>query len=506
MNSVSSRTRLGLDILGVALVAGVAGDALLRATPWGLNALLCTGILVGGVVWLVHRHTLRPGPDAGWLGITALLLAAAFLRRDAAVLMRLDILALFITLCVAAASLQGERVRTWSLVDYLRTGVTATAGSIAGGILLLGRDVQWREFPRTDRLRTARAVLLGVVIAAPLLVIFAALFASADQVFGNVLGNLFAFDVTSVVSHTVLFCFWAAITAGYLRWSLLGRPIALPTAVEGGNVRLGLVPLTTALGLLIALFLLFDVVQLRYFFGGAALVQSTTGLTYAEYARQGFFQLVAASALVLPVLLGADFLTRGGPTALVHSFRRLAIVLLALLAVIMASALGRMRLYVDAFGLSEVRLYATAFMILLLGVFAWFAWTVLRGMRQRFGFGVLMQGLGVLAALHVMNPDAFIARTNLNRLHSSAERPFDAAYALSLSADAVPNLLDELPRLAAPDQRVLACGLVKRWNSDTVDWRTWNLSRAHARALITHNAATLRQRCAAAIRELHNGH
>src|SRR5207302_1066305 len=105
---------------------------------------------------------------------------------------------------------------------------------------------------------------------------------------------------------------------------------------------------------------------------------------------------------------------------------------LVLLAVVMASALERMRLYVSAFGLSATRLYATAFMVLLVGVFAWFAWTVLRGQRQRFVFGSLMQGLAVLAGLHLLNPDAFIVKTNLNR--PAAERPFDAKYAVPLGA------------------------------------------------------------------------
>ena len=115
MSAINPRTRLGLEILGVAAGAGLAGDTLLRAMPWGLNVMLCTCVLVGGGVWLVRRHHLQPGPDAPWLAITALLLGAAFLRRDAAVLTRFDMLALFITLCLAASSLQGERIGGWRL-------------------------------------------------------------------------------------------------------------------------------------------------------------------------------------------------------------------------------------------------------------------------------------------------------------------------------------------------------------------------------------------------------
>jgi hypothetical protein len=194
--------------------------------------------------------------------------------------------------------------------------------------------------------------------------------------------------------------------------------------------------------------------------------------------------------LVLPIVLGADHLVSASTPGQVRVFRQLAGLLLALLAVIMISALRRMRLYVSAYGLTNDRLYATAFMILLIGVFAWFSWTVLRSQRQRFAFGALMQAFAVLAGLHVMNPDALIARTNLNR--PVAERPFDAQYAASLSADAVPVLVAALPHLPPPDQCAVARVLLKRWGASDTDWRTWNWSRSRARRLVSEHADELR--------------
>ena len=89
------------------------------------------------------------------------------------------------------------------------------------------------------------------------------------------------------------------------------------------------------------------------------MILETAGLTYAEYARGGFFELVTVSTLLLPVLLGADWpLDKRNPRT-VTRFRTLAATLLAL---IMLSAVQRMRLYVDAYGLTEDRFYATAFM------------------------------------------------------------------------------------------------------------------------------------------------
>jgi hypothetical protein len=488
---LSARTRLGLEILAFGAAAGVIGDALLRAMPWGLNVAVGTAGLLGTGVWLVRRHRITPGPDAAWLAITALLLGLAFLRRDAATLAALDTVALIGALALAAASLQGELIGSWYILDLIRGVITATGASIFGGFVLLLSDIQWRELPQDDRLRNVRRVLWGVALATPLLLVFAALFASADQVFSNILSNLLAFDAGKVISHTLFIGFWAFLVAGYLRWSFLGHPLQVLTPAK--RTVSSIVPLATALGLLNALFLLFVVVQLRYFFGGAALVEATSGLTYAEYARRGFFELMTASGLVLPILLGAEALVHGGTPGQIRVFRQLSGLLLGLLGVIMASALGRMKLYVAAFGLSTDRLYATAFMILLLGVFAWFAWTVLRGRRQHFVFGALMQGLAALAGLHLLNPDAFVVKTNLNR--PAAERLFDAKYALTLGGDAVPALIDAMPRLGAEDRCVVVHGLRTRWDKADSDWRTWNWSRARARTVVRNQADALQASC-----------
>jgi len=501
---IAPRTKLALEIAAAGVVGGIVGDQLLGVMPWGLNMALGTTALVATGVWLIRRHKIKPGPDAAWLAITALLLGFAFLRRDAQPLDGFDALALIGTLAMAAASVQGEVIARWYPFDGIRGVVTASLASIVGGVQLIFSDIQWRELPQEDRLRNLRRAFLGVLIAAPVLIIFAALFASADPVFGTVLSNLFNFNAEAVIRHTFFICFWGFLVAGYFRWSLLGRPLhgVTPTLKPLQSV----VPLATALGLVDLLFLLFVVVQVRYFFGGSGVVQETSGLTYADYARRGFFELMTASMLVLPILLGAEALVHTGTAPQLRVFRQLAGLLLTLLSVVMISALQRMRLYVAAFGLSAQRLYATAFLFLLIGVLAWFAWTVLRGRRERFVFGALMQGLAVLAGLHVVNPDAYIVNHNLNR--PGAERPFDAKYAVTLGGDAVPPLLSALPRLGADDRCIVVRGLLKRWDTAEVDWRTWNWSRAGARALVRNQAGSLKAELAScpAPREGHNDH
>jgi hypothetical protein len=233
----------------------------------------------------------------------------------------------------------------------------------------------------------------------------------------------------------------------------------------------------TALAVLDLLFLAFVLVQLRYLFPGGEAVRPLTGLSHAEYARQGFFQLVAVAALSLPVLLLADWaLGRRDPAAL-RRFRLLSAVMLALLNVMLASALWRMRLYTAEYGLTELRLYTTAFMGWLVLVFAWFAATVLRGRPRRFGAGAVSAALLVLTALNLMNPDALIARTNLLRA-SAAGRPVDAAYVSRLSADSVPTIRRLLPALRPGDRCAVVRAMEERWSPELERRGRWNISFA----------------------------
>ena len=200
-------------------------------------------------------------------------------------------------------------------------------------------------------------------------------------------------------------------------------------------------------------------------------------LSYAEYARRGFFELTAVAGLSLPLLLLAEWLLNKDDRRGVRTFRVLAAVVVALLCVIVASALFRMRLYVSAYGLTEQRLYVTAFMLWLAVVFGWLAATVLRGRREGFAAGALGAGLASIVILNLINPDALIARSNLAR--AGGPGPFDAVYVAGLSADALPLVVAALPALAPAEQCAISRGLHQRWKGERAG-ADWNLSRMRA--------------------------
>ena len=331
--------------------------------------------------------------------------------RDSPWLVSLDIFAIVVAL--ALGSLRTPRpVHRAGLVDYV-VGL-GQAGAAVGGrtVMLMQQDIDWQELPKGPQAKQAVAVGRGLMLAAPLLLLFGALFVAADSVFQGYVSDAVP-NPDEVVSHVLLVGILAWASAGLLREHVREHtPIELtvePKRTLGGT------ELTVVLALLDLLFLAFVLVQLRYLFGGQSTVEARTSLTYAEYARHGFFELVAVAALVLPLLLLADWLRRRDRGRQDLLFRALAGALIVLLFVVMASALQRMRLYQREYGLTELRLYVTGAMIWLAVVFVWAAATVLRGRRQLFAVGALVSGFAAIIAMNVVNPDALIARTNLDR-------------------------------------------------------------------------------------------
>lgn len=481
---MTERTKLGLTTLGASLLLGVLGDGLLRAGPVGLNWFLWVAAIVAGLALLARRAGPLP-PLSRRLLLLPVLCGAAFMWRDSETLAVLTVLALGSTLVLAALAGRGVDLRRSSLLDY-GLGAATVGVFTAGGLLpLLFTDIEWQTLPRGRFADKSAAALRGLLIALPLLLIFGGLFMAADAVFANLATGWISFDLDQIMGHVVLTGFLTWIVAGYLRTALAVNPPDLSGQQKPAWLSVGAIEAGVVLGLLNVLFLAFVLVQFRYFFGGAALVESATGLTYAEYARNGFFELVGVSALVLPVLLFGHWLLPTEGAASQRLFRWMAGALVAQLFVIMASALQRMLLYVGEFGLTELRLYSTAFMAWLAILFVWFVLTVLRGRRERFTWGAVLSAMAVLAGLYLVSPDALIARVNVARLH--AGQTFDAGYAASLGADAVPILVQALPDVPAEDRSYMMGELRSRWldSASPSDWRSWNLARSRARAAVS---------------------
>jgi len=264
-------------------------------------------------------------------------------------------------------------------------------------------------------------------------------------------------------------------------WSWADLDNSLVPGFTLGTIEVGVV-----IGLLNLLFLSFVIFQVPYLFGGMELVQNTPDFKLADYARRGFGELVAVSALVLPILLASHWLIKKEDPFTEKLFRVLAGIQIALLFVIMASAVQRIVLLTGnlGYGLTTVRLYPLIVMTWLAVVFVWFGATVLRGARSHFAWGALWSAFLILGATHMLNPDEFIVKHNLALMREGRE--FDAGYNSSLSDDALPALVDGFAELSEQNQITIYRSLAWRncRKKEELDLRSWNHSRWTASATL----------------------
>jgi hypothetical protein len=458
--------------LGIGLVTGVAADLLLRtASGPGLNLwILC--IVFQLQLGLLHRryHTAIP-----WTSFALLMVSSgcllSFAWRDSPALNVLSFWAAVIAAGLAAWVARGASLRQSTTMQYVK-GVARSANAAMFGVVpLVTADADWSPFRSAMGTSRFAHVGRGLALALPPVVIFGALFASADPIFNAFISRFFDLNPETLMAHGVIVGGVCWVVGGFLRGMVIPGVYPPQPAVSGG--RIGFTETMVVLGAVTLTFLVFVAIQIRALFGGDAFVLAETGLTYAEYARQGYFHMAWAAALVLPLLLFLDWIGRRDDARAERSFRSLAILLLGLLGLVLLSAVHRMRIYQASYGLTELRVYTLAFMAWLALVLAWFGLTVLAGRRERFMPGVLSLGFLAILVLHLVNPDQLIMRTNLERALRGQD--FDVEHAVSLSDDAMPDLMNALSSLPVADQCVVLHRLESR---SPGDWRSWNLSRA----------------------------
>lgn len=421
-------------VAGFAVAIGVAIDALALHRPPGVGVALGLWVVILTAAAIGPLMDLRR-PAAVYGFVAAALVLAGFVAvRSSPVLMMLDVGAALALVAVISQVRTADDLSRWTLADYTRHPGSLAVEAVTGAARFVEVDLRSELAP--ERRTRVRAVATGIVIAFPFVAVFTSLFASADASF-----QAYLHDTQSRLATDALFLrlLWslaiAAAVAGFWR---AARRSASPTPESILRVphrRMDPATGATVLACLVALFGLFEITQVlrRY----PELVSPSD---FSRNARSGFFQLLTVAILVLAVLLLFDWLTRGDDGRRAVTFDRLAVALIALTAMVMASAMNRMWLYVKEFGLTELRLYTSVFMVWLGFVLGWFIWTVLRNRQSRFAIGLLASGVAVIAGLNLANPDALIVRVNWDRHAAGAE--FSEEYVSSLSPDALPVLVD----------------------------------------------------------------
>lgn len=410
---VSGRLAAYALAIGVVLEVGLRG---------GLNnaAVTLAVALTVRLLWADERLAQR---EARTIAAASLVPALFLAVRASPWLAWSNAMAVAALLLVAVVHARQGSILDSTPMQVVQHGISGLAHGVAATLRSLAPAASSDQRGRFVRLSRA------LVVAVPVVFVLVALLASADAVFASMLKP--EVDAGPVVGHAVLTMLLASLVVALV--SATSHEDSKPTRHD----RFGVIETSTMLGLVGGVLALFVASQLVALTDAGDRSIESAGLTPAEYARSGFFQLCLATGLVLAFLAVVRALA--DPPAL----RSRVVVVLG--AAVPSLALGlvivslrRLALYDEAFGLTMLRLWAV-------GTAIWMGTVLIMTAARNLGVGSgrrwLLAGSGVAALVLVIvanlsNPEALVARHNLGRANDGAQ--LDPGYLATLSDDAVP--------------------------------------------------------------------
>lgn len=434
-------------IVGMGVLVGIVANFLLYQRNLGINLfilVLFTVVVAFALLYVQGNLAFRSNL---LFVLPAVIFAFAIFWRSSELLSFFNLLAVFGCLLLFARFGPSSIFLNGSWTELIVSMVELFIGEWAVAPIESVNGLQkWASEVQTDNKQRALAgaILRGLVLTIPVLILFGVLLTSADAVFNDFVSDLLSWvkldrlDKVIVQAIIILFFTWIAIVGFKL---LLVGPFSDPpqllTDYRHRSARhLGMIETGMLLVGVNVMFLLFVAIQARYFFGGESNI-TLAGYTYAEYARRGFFELVIVAMLSfgLITLLNAVVKREGTQE---RFFQVLTLILIALTLVMMVSAFRRLSLYEEAYGYTRTRVISHLFILWLGLLFACLAAELVlqRGLLR---YGVILFMVGYLLMLNVINLEGFVARHNVERLHRTGK--IDVGYLSGLSYDVVPSMI-----------------------------------------------------------------
>lgn len=484
----------------VVILLGWAFDFLFWKKPLGINFTIFGALVILTGILLLRADGLRLSRRSSVLLLPITFLAAmTFFRLEPMTVFLSVSMALFLMGVLALTYLSGEWIR-YTLLDYA-LGYLRLFGSMIGrplGLISENRRLASEQSGPSEK-PSARVwpVVRGIVIALPVIAIFASLLSSADPIFANRFKDFIDLFRIDNLPEYIFRLAYILILAYLLAGAFLHAAQKSEEKVEEKTwipPFLGFTESAIVLGSVVILFITFVVIQFQYFFGGQANI-SIQGYTYSEYARKGFGELVTVAFFSLLLLLGLGAITRRETENQRRTFSSLGIGLVGLVIVMLVAAFQRLGLYEAAYGFSRLRTYTHVFMIWLgLLLVAVVVLEVLR--RERLiGLGMVLASLGFVVSLGLLNVDSFIVKQNIQREirgtaaegSSQGRADLDAQYFVGLSDDAIPALVSAFHSKSLPvgvQEKIgaaLACKQYERkQNPRAYPWQSFQFSRWNA--------------------------
>lgn len=289
-------------------------------------------------------------------------------------------------------------------------------------------------------------ILIGVAIALlPTMLVLVLL--SYDQGFSELVADLIDFIFGDIFSHLLSFAFGIPVGMYIFGLFVSSSDRKCATAITAPQchtaaAKIKVVPALTAVAAVVpilTLYVLFFISQWKYYLSAFTGVLPK-GFSYAEYAREGFFQLCAVSVINLLIIVTVALFMRWKTERPPIIMKILASIFSLFTLVLISTAVAKMVLYIDCYGLTQKRVYATWLMVVLALIF------ILIALRQFIPkLNAVAASLAVcvvlFGVLSLSNVDGLIARYNVDRYLDESLESVDVQALCDLGDAAIPEMV-----------------------------------------------------------------
>ena len=326
-------------------------------------------------------------------------------------------------------------------------------------------------------------ILLGVILSCVPTFIVGALL-EYDSGFTNLIKEIFSIKIGDLFTH--LFHLLLAIPMGIAIFSVyvssadgLGEEFVTETSLAETrrSVRvLSSVTVLTAVLPLVFVYVVFFISQWKYYVSGFTGVLPED-FSYAEYAREGFFQLCIVSVINFIIILAAAFFIRRKDERSPVILKLITTVLSVFTLILISTAISKMVLYINRFGLTRLRVYSTWFMILLAVLFV-LAAVSMYVKRFKPVLASVLVCLAFFSVLALSCPDTLIAEYNVDRYLDGTLETVDIEAMYELGDAAVPamiRLYENMPENADQTMKNGISGYLKGLSHKEISFFSFDL-------------------------------
>lgn len=419
-------------VLALALGAFTYEFAIQNEFRSGLTAAHFLMLIIGTVYFGKSRRRISPYPV--FCGIASLALGSLFSIVNSE-LLALCFAAMVFTEIVYFFSIWGQPrhpLGSYSTVfDFLRYSVFLPLSKLTE---------PFRAFLNKSgkKLKKTPKILLGALIALPVLCVVVPLLISSDAAFEGLMLAVWE-DIMEIIARIIVtllifvFVFSFMFAVNKKLDVTETAPLKINTHIADSTV------VNTALLLLSFIYAVYMLSQLSYFFSAFSGLLPED-FTFAEYARRGFFEMCAIAAVNLGLMFLSLVLSKYRDKKISKLTKALCLFIGAFSILLIATSFSKMYMYISQYGLTRLRVITSAFMVVLLLVFVY---TVIRIFKARFPYMkfAVVTACIVLFSLTLADVDRCVAKFNIYAYRSGITEELDMDMLGWLGSGSTPELM-----------------------------------------------------------------